>query len=95
MEYLRDLINGAIIIIGNAPTALFKVLEMTAQPSGPKPALVIGLPLGFVGAFESKYALSQSVLPFITNLSPRGGSSAAAAALNAVAELAKVRGLNA
>jgi precorrin-8X/cobalt-precorrin-8 methylmutase len=95
MEYLRDLINGAIIIIGNAPTALFKVLEMTAQPSGPKPALVIGLPVGFVGAFESKYALSQSVLPFITNLSPRGGSPAAAAALNAVAELAKERGLNA
>lgn len=88
MRRLGDRLAGAIVAIGNAPTALWTVMEMAAQ-GGPIPALVIGMPVGFVGAHESKLALSQSNLPFITNLSPRGGSPAAAAVVNALADLAR------
>ena len=69
----------AIWVVGNAPTALFGLLELDAAP-----ALVVGLPVGFVGAAESKDALVESSLPAITNRGPKGGSSVAAAALNAL-----------
>lgn len=71
--------RGAIWVVGNAPTALFELLELNVAP-----ALVIGLPVGFVGAAESKDALATSGLPAVTNLGPKGGSAVAAAALNAL-----------
>jgi precorrin-8X/cobalt-precorrin-8 methylmutase len=70
---------GAVWVIGNAPTALFELLTL-----GVDPELVIGLPVGFVGAAESKAALRDSKLPALTNLSSKGGSAAAAAAVNAL-----------
>ena len=71
--------KGAVWVIGNAPTALFELLELEVAPS-----LVIGLPVGFVGAAESKAALLDSGLPAVTNRGPKGGSAVAAAALNAL-----------
>jgi precorrin-8X/cobalt-precorrin-8 methylmutase len=71
--------GGAVWVVGNAPTALFELLELDVAP-----ALVIGLPVGFVGAAESKEALVQSGLPAVANRGPKGGSPAAAAASNAL-----------
>jgi precorrin-8X/cobalt-precorrin-8 methylmutase len=71
--------KGAIWVVGNAPTALFGLLDLEIAP-----ALVIGLPVGFVGAAESKDALAASGLPALTNRGPKGGSPVAAAALNAL-----------
>ncbi len=85
MEMLGPRLDGAIVAIGNAPTALWKVLEM-ARGGAIHPALVVGLPVGFVGARESKAALLASDLVYITNVGPRGGSPVAAAAVNALAE---------
>ncbi len=90
MEAMADHLHGAIVAIGNAPTALWKVLEL-ARTEGIRPALVVGMPVGFVGAQESKLALAASDLCYITNVTPRGGSPAAAAAVNALAMLAKER----
>ena len=70
---------GAVWVVGNAPTALFELLELNARP-----ALVVGLPVGFVGAAESKERLTESGLPAATNRGPKGGSAVAAAALNAL-----------
>jgi precorrin-8X/cobalt-precorrin-8 methylmutase len=78
------LLDGAVIAIGNAPTALFRLLELMQQ-GAPRPALVLGFPVGFVGAVESKEALRQSGLPFITLRGRKGGSAMAAAAVNALA----------
>jgi precorrin-8X/cobalt-precorrin-8 methylmutase len=77
---------AAVVAIGNAPTALFRLLELLAQ-GAPKPALVIGFPVGFVGAAEAKAALADfgAGLEFITLLGRRGGSALAAAAVNALA----------
>ncbi|MGD0900505.1 MAG: precorrin-8X methylmutase [Thermoguttaceae bacterium] len=86
MEFFGPRLEGAIVVVGNAPTALWKVLAM-AQSGAARPALVIGLPVGFVGARESKAALLESDLVYITNVGPRGGSPVAAAALNALASL--------
>ena len=86
MECLAPRLQDAIVAIGNAPTALWKVMEM-ARHGGPRPALVVGLPVGFVGAREAKLALLESDLCYITNTSSRGGSPVAAAALNALATL--------
>jgi precorrin-8X/cobalt-precorrin-8 methylmutase len=70
---------GALWVIGNAPTALEELLTLDVSP-----ALVIGLPVGFVGAVESKAALRASGLPAVSNVSEKGGSAVAAAALNAL-----------
>jgi len=70
---------GAVWVVGNAPTALFELLKLDVSP-----ALVIGLPVGFVGAAESKAALVESDLPGVANHGPKGGSAVAAAALNAL-----------
>ncbi len=78
-----DAMDGAVVAIGNAPTALFRVLEIVAA-GGPRPALVIGVPVGFVGATESKRALAQSGLDFVTVHGRRGGSAMAATAVNAL-----------
>jgi precorrin-8X/cobalt-precorrin-8 methylmutase len=71
--------EGAIWVIGNAPTALEQLLTLDARPS-----LIVGLPVGFVGAAESKAALRASGLPAISNISEKGGSAVAAAAINAL-----------
>lgn len=87
IELLGDKLNGAILVIGNAPTAIWKLLELEDI----YPALVIGMPVGFVGARESKVALTKSTHTYITNTSPRGGSPAASAAMNALVLLARAR----
>jgi precorrin-8X/cobalt-precorrin-8 methylmutase len=71
---------GAVWVVGNAPTALF---ELLARPPR-EPALIIGLPVGFVGAAEAKAALAASALPFVANRGEKGGSAVAAAAVNAL-----------
>lgn len=75
----EDVGPGALWVIGCAPTALFELLTLGADP-----ALVIGLPVGFVGAAESKAALRDSGLPAVSNRTEKGGSAVAAAALNAL-----------
>ncbi|MBP2662318.1 MAG: cbiC [Firmicutes bacterium] len=77
-------LNGAIVAIGNAPTALFEVLKMIKEENI-KPALIIGVPVGFVGAAESKELLHTTApVPYITVLGNKGGSPIAAASVNAV-----------
>ena len=80
---LADRIGGAVVVIGNAPTALFRVLELGADTSM-RPALVLGFPVGFIGAAQSKAALVDNNLglPFIALEGRRGGSAMAAAAFN-------------
>ncbi|MBK0397827.1 precorrin-8X methylmutase [Limibaculum sp. M0105] len=82
----RDRLAGAVVVIGNAPTALFHLLELMDE-GWPRPAAIIGLPVGFVGAAESKAALCADPrgVPFITLRGRRGGSAMAAAAVNALA----------
>ena len=70
---------GAVWVVGCAPTALFELIDLDVRP-----ALVIGLPVGFVGAAESKAALRDSGLPAVSNVSEKGGSAVAAAAVNAL-----------
>jgi precorrin-8X/cobalt-precorrin-8 methylmutase len=78
---------GAVVAIGNAPTALFRLLELL-DIGAPKPALILGFPVGFVGAAESKAELAANSrgVPFITLHGRRGGSAIAAAAVNALAQ---------
>lgn len=85
LECLAGMLGGALVVIGNAPTALFRLLELV-ESGAPKPALVLGFPVGFVGAAEAKRALAENRLglPFITLLGRRGGSAMAAAAANAL-----------
>ena len=78
-----DLMAGGIFAVGNAPTALMRLLEL-AEAGRPMPALVIGLPVGFVNAAESKSALIESDLPHITNVGRKGGSNLAASVVNAL-----------
>jgi precorrin-8X/cobalt-precorrin-8 methylmutase len=84
LELWRPRLAGALVVIGNAPTALFRLLEMTEEGAGP-PAAVIGVPVGFVGAAESKQALGASDLEHLVVTGRRGGSAIAAAAVNALA----------
>jgi precorrin-8X/cobalt-precorrin-8 methylmutase len=88
MELWRSQMEGAVVAIGNAPTALFRLLEMLDE-GVPKPAIILGFPVGFVGAAESKAALAENSrgVPFITLQGRRGGSAMAAAAINALAKL--------
>jgi len=80
-----DRLAGAVVAIGNAPTALFHLLEMI-EAGAPRPAAIIGMPVGFVGAVESKAALAaQREIPYAVVLGRRGGSAMAAAAVNALA----------
>ena len=71
---------GAVWVVGNAPTALFELLKRPPRD----PALIVGLPVGFVGAAEAKAALAASGLPFVANRGEKGGSAVAAAAVNAL-----------
>ena len=85
MELWRERLGGAVVAIGNAPTALFRLLEMLDE-GAPVPAAVIGVPVGFVGALESKDALAaDGRVPFLVVRGRRGGSAMTAAAINALA----------
>ena len=85
MELWRERLAGAIVAIGNAPTALFRLLEML-DAGAPAPAAIIGMPVGFVGAAESKEALiADGRVPFVTIRGRKGGSAMTAAAVNALA----------
>jgi precorrin-8X/cobalt-precorrin-8 methylmutase len=85
MELWRDRMAGAVVAIGNAPTSLFRLLEMIDE-GAPMPAAVLGLPVGFVGAAESKEALlADGRVPALVVRGRRGGSAMAAAAVNALA----------
>jgi precorrin-8X/cobalt-precorrin-8 methylmutase len=85
MEMWGERLAGAVVAIGNAPTALFRLLEML-DAGAPAPAAVIGLPVGFVGAMESKEALAADKrLPFLIVRGRLGGSAMAVAAVNALA----------
>lgn len=84
----RDRLAGAIVAVGNAPTALFRLLE-EIEEGAPTPALILGFPVGFVGAAESKAALCATGLPHVALTGRRGGSAMAAAAVNALAILAR------
>jgi precorrin-8X/cobalt-precorrin-8 methylmutase len=90
VELWRDHLSGAVVAIGNAPTALFRLLELL-EDGAPPPALVLAFPLGFVGAAEAKEALVQHRprVPYITLRGRRGGSALAAAAVNALAREAQ------
>jgi precorrin-8X/cobalt-precorrin-8 methylmutase len=85
LELWREHLAGAVVVIGNAPTALFRLLEMLDN-GAPRPALILGFPVGFVGAAESKAALAEDSrgVPFVTLRGRRGGSAMAAAAVNAL-----------
>jgi precorrin-8X/cobalt-precorrin-8 methylmutase len=86
VELWGDRLDGAVVAVGNAPTALFRLLEMVAA-GAPRPAAVVGVPVGFVGAAESKAALAAHPrrLPFLVVHGRRGGSAIASAAINALA----------
>jgi len=85
LELWRDRLEGAVVAIGNAPTALFYLLDMI-DAGAPRPAAIIGMPVGFVGAVESKAALAQRAdLAFATVAGRMGGSAMTAAAVNALA----------
>ena len=86
VDYWVDHLDGAVVVIGNAPTALFRLLEVLLE-GAPKPAVILGFPVGFIGAAESKQARKNFGynIPFITLLGRRGGSAIAAASVNALA----------
>ena len=84
VELWRDRLEGAVVAIGNAPTALFHLLDLVAA-GGPRPAAVLGIPVGFIGAAESKEALLASDLEHLVIRGRRGGSAIVSAAVNALA----------
>lgn len=86
LELWRDQLAGSIVVIGNAPTALFYLLDML-DAGAPRPALILGFPVGFVGAAESKAMLAADSrgVPYVAVAGRRGGSAMAAAAVNALA----------
>ena len=87
LELWRDKLAGAVVAIGNAPTALFRLLEMLDE-GAPKPAAILGIPVGFVGAAESKEALAADPrgVPYLIVRGRMGGSAITAAAVNALAK---------
>lgn len=86
LELWRDRLAGAVVAIGNAPTALYHLLEMLEDPSCPRPAAIIGCPVGFVGARESKDALWEAApVPSLIVEGRLGGSAITVAAINAIA----------
>ena len=87
LELWRDRLDGAVVAIGNAPTALFRLLEML-EAGAPKPAAILGIPVGFVGAAESKEALAANSygVPYLIVRGRMGGSAMTAAAVNALAK---------
>ncbi|MFD3663923.1 precorrin-8X methylmutase [Streptomyces sp. NPDC058659] len=92
LELWRDRLEGSVVAIGNAPTALFHLLEMIAKGAG-RPAAVLGIPVGFIGAAESKDALAANALDldYLVVRGRRGGSAMTAAAINALAHEAEIQ----
>lgn len=88
MEKMSSSMGGSIVAIGNAPTALFKILEL-AEKESRKPALIIGVPVGLVGARESKEMLLKQAIPYITVRGEKGGSPLAVSIINGLAILAR------
>lgn len=90
LELWRERLDGAVVVVGNAPTALFRLLELLDE-GAPRPAAVVGAPVGFVGAAESKEALAanEAGLEYVIVRGRRGGSAMAAAAINALASAAE------
>lgn len=89
LELWRDKLAGSVVAIGNAPTALFRLLEMLADGAG-APAAIIGVPVGFIGAAESKVELvDRAPAPYLVVHGRRGGSAMATAAVNAIAQEAE------
>lgn len=88
LELWVERLGGAVVAIGNAPTALFRLLEMI-EAGAPRPAAVLGIPVGFIGAAESKEALAASDLEYLIVRGRRGGSAITAAAVNALASEAE------
>jgi precorrin-8X/cobalt-precorrin-8 methylmutase len=89
IDLWADRLGGSVVAVGNAPTALFRLLELLAE-GVPKPAVILGMPVGFVGAAESKDALiERAPAPFVTIRGRLGGSAVTAAAVNAIALQAK------
>ncbi len=87
MRAAADHMGGGVVVVGNAPTALREVIAMTEQKVA-MPALIVGMPVGFVDAAESKEAVTkQSAVPYITNMGRKGGSPAASAVINALYKL--------
>ncbi|MFQ5561172.1 MAG: precorrin-8X methylmutase [Nitrospinota bacterium] len=84
-------IEGGIVVVGNAPTALFEVVRLVREGTL-NPALIIGFPVGFVGAEESKRELTTVNVPYMTNLSKRGGTPVAVSAINALLNIQNGRG---
>lgn len=86
LEHWREHLEGSVVVIGNAPTALFYLLEML-DTGAPRPALILGMPVGFIGAAESKDMLAADSrgVPYVIVRGRRGGSAMAAAAVNALA----------
>jgi precorrin-8X/cobalt-precorrin-8 methylmutase len=87
IDLWADRLDGAVVAIGNAPTALFRLLELLRDGRVPRPAAILGLPVGFVGAAESKVALAENPLglEYLVVHGRRGGSAMAVAAVNAIA----------
>ncbi|MEU6983828.1 precorrin-8X methylmutase [Streptomyces sp. NPDC046324] len=92
LELWRDRLEGSVVAIGNAPTALFHLLEMIEKGAG-RPAAVLGIPVGFIGAAESKDALAAQTLglDYLVVRGRRGGSAMTAAAINAIATEAEIQ----
>jgi precorrin-8X/cobalt-precorrin-8 methylmutase len=88
LDLWGDRLENSVVAIGNAPTALFRLLEMVAA-GAPRPAAVLGIPVGFIGAAESKDALAASDLEYLIVRGRRGGSAITAAAVNALASEAE------
>ena len=90
LELWRPHLAGALVAIGNAPTALFHLLNMLEDPTCPRPAAIIGCPVGFVGALESKEALWEDLpVPCVIVRGRKGGSAITVAAINAIASRAE------
>ncbi len=87
MRRAAKLMDGGIVAIGNAPTALFELCDLVKDGKA-KPSLIIGMPVGFVGAKEAKKRLRALRIPYITNRTRHGGSSVAAACVNALLKMA-------
>jgi precorrin-8X/cobalt-precorrin-8 methylmutase len=91
MRKAKQAMEGAVVVVGNAPTALFEVVRLIRE-EGVRPAGIVGVPVGFVGASESKELLSRvSEVPWIVTRGPKGGSTVAVAITNALLRLGKVK----
>ncbi|MCF6149040.1 MAG: precorrin-8X methylmutase [Candidatus Kuenenia sp.] len=88
MQFSTEEMRDGIVAIGNAPTALFEIIDLIEKGKA-KPALVIGIPVGFVGAVEAKAALKEISVPYITNDNRKGGSAVAVSIVNAIINMAK------